>query len=49
MHAPCEATLLRIFIGDDDAYDNKPLYDQIVLKARAMGMAGATVTRGLLP
>lgn len=48
MHAPCEATLLRIFIGDDDAYDDKPLYHQIVLKARALEMAGATVTRGLL-
>jgi len=48
VHAPCEATLLRIFIGDDDAYDNKPLYDQIVLTARAMGMAGATATRGQL-
>lgn len=48
MHAPCEATLLRIFIGADDTLEDKPLYDQIVLKARAMGMAGATVTRGLL-
>ncbi|HKO08828.1 MAG: DUF190 domain-containing protein [Alphaproteobacteria bacterium] len=48
MHAPCDATLLRIFVGYDDTFDNKPLYDQIVLKARAMEMAGATVTRGLL-
>ena len=48
MHAPCDATLLRIFIGEDDTFDDKPLYDQIVLKARAMGIAGATVTRGLL-
>lgn len=48
MNAPCDATLLRIFIGNDDAFDEKPLYDQIVLKARDMGMAGATVTRGLL-
>ena len=48
MHAPCDATLLRIFIGEDDAYDSRPLYDQIVLKARAMAMAGATATRGLL-
>jgi len=48
MNAPCDATLLRIFIGNDDAFDDKPLYDQIVLKARDMGMAGATVTRGLL-
>jgi len=48
MDAPCEASLLRIFIGYDDTYGNKPLYDQIVLKARAMEMAGATVTRGVL-
>jgi hypothetical protein len=48
MHAPCDATLLRIYVGYDDTFENKPLYDQIVLKARAMEMAGATVTRGLL-
>jgi uncharacterized protein len=48
MYAPCDATLLRIFIGNDDTFDGKPLYDQIVLEARAKGMAGATVTRGLL-
>ena len=48
MHAPCDATLLRIFVGHDDTFNEKPLYDQIVLKARAMEMAGATVTRGLL-
>jgi len=48
MHAPCDATLLRIYVGYDDTFDNQPLYDQIVLKARAMEMAGATVTRGLL-
>lgn len=48
MRAPCDATMLRIFVGYDDAFDDKPLFDQIVLKARAMGMAGATVTLGLL-
>ena len=48
MRAPCDATLLRIFVGDDDVFDEKPLCDQIVLKARAMGLAGATATRGLL-
>lgn len=48
MDAPCDATLLRIFVGNDDAFDEKPLYDQIVLKARDMAMAGATVTRGIL-
>ena len=48
MQAPCDATLLRIFIGHDDSYDGQPLYDQIVLRARAMGLAGAMVTRGVL-
>lgn len=48
MYAPCDATLLRIFVGNDDAFNDKPLYDQIVIKARDMAMAGATVTRGIL-
>jgi len=48
MQVPCDATLLRIYIGYDDVCDDKPLYDQIVLKARAFGMAGTTVTRGIL-
>jgi PII-like signaling protein len=48
MDAPCDATLLRIFIGNDDVFDDQPLYDQIVLRARDMAMAGATVTRGIL-
>jgi uncharacterized protein len=48
LRAPCEATLLRVFIGDDDVFENRPLYDQLVLKARSLGIAGATVTRGLL-
>jgi len=41
-----EAALLRIFIGDDDTFENRPLADAIVLKARAMELAGATVLRG---
>jgi uncharacterized protein len=45
MHAPCDAILLRISVAFDKTYEGKPLYDQIVLKARAMDMAGATVTR----
>ncbi len=48
MHAPREATLLRIFVGHDDTFEDKPLYEEIVFKARAMAMAGATVTRGVL-
>jgi uncharacterized protein len=38
--------LLRIFIGEDDHFDGKPLYESIVLKAREQGVAGATVLRG---
>jgi len=39
--------LLRIFIGETDKVDHRPLYEVIVLKAREMGMAGATVLRGV--
>lgn len=39
--------LLRVFIGETDKVDHKPLYEVIVLKAREMGMAGATVLRGV--
>ena len=38
--------LLRIFIGESDRSDHKPLYEAIVLKAREMHLAGATVLRG---
>ena len=43
-----DAVLLRIFIGEDDRADHKPLYEAIVLKAREMLLAGATVLRGPL-
>jgi hypothetical protein len=42
---PKDATLLRIFIGDADRYDRRPLYEAIVLKAREMHLAGATVLK----
>lgn len=41
-----DAVLLRIFIGESDKADHKPLYEAIVLKARQMHIAGATVLRG---
>src|SRR5215510_10786933 len=41
-----DAILLRIFIGEDDKAGHQPLYEAIVLKAREMGLAGATVLRG---
>ena len=43
---PQDAVLLRIFIGENDRADSRPLYEALVLKAREMGMAGATVLRG---
>ena len=46
MHLPHEAMLLRIFIGESDRWGRQPLYEAIVLKAREMQMAGATVLRG---
>ncbi len=46
MHLPHEATLLRIFIGESDKWQHKPLYEAIVLKARELHLAGATVLRG---
>jgi uncharacterized protein len=45
---PEEALLLRIFMGEDDRQKHLPLYEAIVLKAREMHLAGATVFRGLL-
>jgi uncharacterized protein len=44
-HLPAEATLLRIFIGDTDRYHHQPLYEAIVLKARELHLAGATVLK----
>jgi PII-like signaling protein len=46
MQIPEDAVLLRIFIGESDRYRHQPLYEAIVLKARDMRMAGATVLRG---
>ncbi len=43
---PDRGKLLRIFIGESDMHDGLPLYEWIVKKARADGMAGATVVRG---
>ena len=48
MNLPPECTLLRIFIGESDRQGRKPLYEAIVEAARARGVAGATVLRGIL-
>jgi PII-like signaling protein len=46
MEIPKDAMLLRIFFGEDDRFEGKPLYEAIVQKAREMHFAGATVLRG---
>ena len=46
MDIPEDAVLLRIFIGEGDSYCGRPLYEAIVLQAREMHLAGATVLRG---
>jgi PII-like signaling protein len=46
MHLPHESMLLRIFIGESDRWHHQPLYEAIVLKARELHLAGATVLRG---
>ena len=48
MNLPHEAELLRIFIGESDKHNGRPLYEVIVESARERGMAGATVLRGLM-
>jgi PII-like signaling protein len=46
MQIPNQAVLLRIFIGEEDAFQGAPLYEAIVMKARERHLAGATVLRG---
>ena len=46
MQIPKNAILLRIFIGESDRHGHRPLYECIVLKARELHLAGATVLRG---
>ena len=48
MKLPSEAELLRVFVGESDKWEGRPLYEAIVLEARRRGMAGATVLRGVL-
>lgn len=46
MKVPRDAVLLRIFLGESDRCEHRPLYEAIVLKARELHMSGATVLRG---
>jgi hypothetical protein len=44
---PGDGHLLRVFVGESDRHDGRPLYEWIVRRARECGLAGATVLRGL--
>ncbi len=43
-----ESKLLRIFIGESDRVGHQPLYEAILLSAKENGMAGCTVTKGIM-
>jgi PII-like signaling protein len=47
MMIPEDGCLLRIFVGESDRHQGKPLYEWLVLQAREAGLAGATVLRGI--
>jgi len=46
MEIPQNSVLLRVFLGESDRYQHRPLYEAIVLRAREQHLAGATVLRG---
>ena len=46
MKIPQDGYLLRVFLGENDRWHGQPLYEAIVLKARELHLAGATVLRG---
>ena len=46
MKIPQDGYLLRVFLGESDKWHGRPLYEAIVLKARELHLAGATVLRG---
>ena len=48
MHIPGEAKLLRIFVGESDLSHHVPVYEKIVAEARKLGLAGATVFKGIM-
>jgi PII-like signaling protein len=48
MDIPIDAARLRIYVGHNDSYQDTPLADALVVKARQLGLAGATALRGIL-
>ena len=48
MEIKSDAKLLRIFVGDSDKVNGVPIYEYIVLQAKKIGLAGATVFKGFM-
>jgi PII-like signaling protein len=48
MKIPTEGTLLRVFVGESDRWEGRPLHEAIVARARAAGLAGATAWKGFM-
>ena len=48
MKIPAEGKLLRIFIGEADKFNGKPLYEEVILLAKKNGLAGATAIKGFM-
>ena len=48
MKIPSDGKLLRVFIGEADKWNGKPLYEEIVILAKKQGMAGATAIKGFM-
>jgi uncharacterized protein len=48
MKIPADGKLLRIFIGEADKWNGKPLYEEIILLAKKNSMAGATAIKGFM-
>ena len=48
MKIPADGMLLRVFIGESDKHNGRPLYEVIVGEARRRGLAGATVWKGFM-
>ncbi len=47
MNPKTEGRLLRIFVGESDKHEGRPLYQWLIEQARAQGLAGATALRGM--
>ena len=48
MEMPCDVDLLRVFVGERQKYNGRPVYEAIVEAARERGLMGATVLRGVM-